>query len=146
MAWLGVAWTATKSVLGFTSEPAKWWGIAAIGLLLVTIVTTFFMAYSVRRHKQIIARLQSNAIRQEAEIKSRDLGLQRKDVELKLALLRKDEANEQAKRQALRKSLQVLDTKFSKFEPTLSKARQKGKQEDLGKLLKETDLILKEIF
>lgn len=131
-------------VFGFGEKPARWWAWSIVIVTVVIFVTIFFLSYSLARHKRMVARLTATVTEQQAQIKVRDIQLKKKDDELKLALLKKDDKIDKEKRDKIRKHLKQIEQDEKKARDDLKKKRKDLQDDSIDDLIKKAKRLTKE--
>lgn len=131
-------------VFGFRDKPARWWAWGSVIFFVIVFVTIFFLSYSLARHKRMVARLTATVTEQQAQIKVRDIQLQKKEDELKLALLKKDDKVDKEKRQKIREHLKKIEKDEEKARKELKKKRKDLDNDSLDDLIKKARRLTKE--
>jgi biopolymer transport protein ExbB/TolQ len=131
-------------VLGFREKPARWWAWTGIVFIVVVAVVVFFLSYSLARHKRLVARLEAKITEQGAIINVQRIQLKKKDEEIKIASLRRDDEVARKKREKLRDKILQYKKDEDKARRDLARKRKRLGKDSTDQLIQKAKKIVKE--
>jgi len=132
---LSRVWHWLLRALGFKEDATQIKALVALVGVVVFGVSFFFVSYSLAKHKRMVARLTTEVERLQAEGKVKDLRLKSALERAALLQLKKDAAQDQKKRKAIRRSIEETSRALKKADKDLAEKRNRIKHKDSLELL-----------